>query len=319
LVSIGIPVYRNEKYIKRCAESLFNQTYTNIEYVFVDDTPDDDKTFDILEQFCSQFPQRKIVFVRNGGNKGIGYSRNKILDTATGEFLLWVDSDDWLEKDAVECLVEAQKANNVDIVIGDLQIHYPSKVEYRKHKDYADNVALTVDMLDLAWQHCKLIRLSLYNDHHIRTTEINYAEDYQLMSKVSYWAKGVCNVHKGLYHVNRIGEASASSAGLMDKERRMWQMKQAEESHNVAFEFFKDKGQIYVDAINIANAKTLYGRVRHKYHATKEDWKEIRNYQKYKKSSHFNKWQKIFYSMPLRGLLNLYMWLTKIRDRKVAN
>ena len=110
MVSICIPIYGVEKYIERCAISLFEQTYQNIEYIFVDDcTPD--KSVEILKSVIERYPNRKpyVRIIKHKKNRGLGSARNTAVDAAKGEFLMHVDSDDWIDNDCVRLCVEKQK------------------------------------------------------------------------------------------------------------------------------------------------------------------------------------------------------------------
>ena len=102
-VSVLVPVYGVEKYIERCARSLFEQTYSDLEYVFVNDcTPD--QSIEILKKVMAEYPQRKnaVKIVNHAKNRGLAAARNTAYDNATGDFVTIVDSDDWLEWDALE-------------------------------------------------------------------------------------------------------------------------------------------------------------------------------------------------------------------------
>ena len=102
-VSILVPIYNVEKFFSRCLESLFNQTYQNIEYVFVNDcTPDNSMV--VLHNFMEKYPSRaKLVrIIENTNNCGIAIVRNTLIKNATGDYVLFVDSDDWIEEDMVE-------------------------------------------------------------------------------------------------------------------------------------------------------------------------------------------------------------------------
>ena len=104
-VSILVPIYGVEQFIERCARSLFEQTYQNLEYVFVNDcTPD--KSIEILTRIIEYYPKRfnSIRIISHEKNRGIAASRNTAYDNATGEFVTIVDSDDWLELNAIELL-----------------------------------------------------------------------------------------------------------------------------------------------------------------------------------------------------------------------
>ena len=120
-VSVCIPVYGVEKYIERCARSLFEQTMRDgIEFVFVNDcTPD--KSIEILEQVLSEYPHRKeqTKIVHHESNKGLVGARNTGLTHAVGEYIIHCDSDDWVELDMYEKMYNAAKENDADMVYCD--------------------------------------------------------------------------------------------------------------------------------------------------------------------------------------------------------
>ena len=98
-VSILVPIYGVEKYIERCARLLFEQTYENIEYVFVNDCTKD-RSLDILKNVIEQYVLRKphITIVDNERNLGLAGTRNVAMARATGDFVIHVDSDDYIER-----------------------------------------------------------------------------------------------------------------------------------------------------------------------------------------------------------------------------
>ena len=124
LVSIIIPVYGVEKYIERCANSLFAQTYSNIEYVFVNDcTPD--RSIERLNEVLKKNPARKasVNVVENITNCGQAAVRNIGVKHCHGQFLMHVDSDDWLDVDVVEKCVKKQIETDADIIAFDRNIY----------------------------------------------------------------------------------------------------------------------------------------------------------------------------------------------------
>ena len=115
-VSILIPVYGVEKYIKRCAISLFEQTYSNLEFVFVNDSTCDG-SIAILNETIKLYPKREqqVKIIHHKKNRGLAASRNTAVEMATGEFLVHVDSDDWLDSKAVEVAVKMQVQTNTKL------------------------------------------------------------------------------------------------------------------------------------------------------------------------------------------------------------
>ena len=108
-VSICVPVYGVEKYIERCARSLFEQTYEDVEYVFVDDCTQD-RSVELLQNVIENYPSRKdkVRIIHHKSNIGLGEARNTAVAASTGEFIMHVDSDDYIDKDCVRCCVVQQ-------------------------------------------------------------------------------------------------------------------------------------------------------------------------------------------------------------------
>lgn len=116
-VSILVPIYGVEKYISKCANSLFGQSYDNIEFVFVDDcTPDN--SIKVLQEVLELYPHRKasVKIVRHEFNQGLSAARNTALDNSTGDYVMHVDSDDYLDEKAVEACVESAIKTSADVV-----------------------------------------------------------------------------------------------------------------------------------------------------------------------------------------------------------
>ena len=117
-VSIIVPVYGVEKYIERCARSLFEQTLDDIEYLFIDDcTPD--KSVEILKRVLEEYPHRKsqVVIHRMEQNSGQAKVREWGMRNATGEYLIHCDSDDWVDMDMYRIMYEEAKRTDADIVM----------------------------------------------------------------------------------------------------------------------------------------------------------------------------------------------------------
>ena len=141
LVSLIVPMYGVENYIARCAESLFAQTYPNIEFIFVDDGGKD-RTVEILRGILEKQDPALQARVRiiSKENGGLPRARKTGLDAATGEYVLHVDSDDWLEPATVEKLVAKAVETDADIVVYDFWKEYPnhSKLDSEKDSSCAD-------------------------------------------------------------------------------------------------------------------------------------------------------------------------------------
>lgn len=112
LISIIIPVYGVEKYIAQCLESVINQTYKNLEIIVVNDGTKD-KSAEIAKEYAAKDSRIKVYDFKNGG---LSVARNRGLEIATGEYISYLDSDDWLDTKMYETLLETAMKNEADMV-----------------------------------------------------------------------------------------------------------------------------------------------------------------------------------------------------------
>ena len=112
LISVIIPVYGVEKYIAQCLESVINQTYKNLEIIVVNDGTKD-RSADIAKEYAAKDSRIKVYDFKNGGPS---VARNRGLEIATGEYISYLDSDDWLDTKMYETLLEAAMKNDADMV-----------------------------------------------------------------------------------------------------------------------------------------------------------------------------------------------------------
>lgn len=217
-VSILVPVYNVEKYIERCARSLFEQTYDNLEYVFVDDCSSD-SSIAVLKSVLEDYPNRKeqVKLVANKHNLGASASKNKAVDNATGAFVSFVDADDWLELNSIELLANEQLRTGADVVWGKL-------IEHTNERDYELVEPLYRDKHEWLMCYCRLttgigmsnskriIRRSLLEQYHIRSVNgFNYSEDKLFLTQVAYYAKSFSVIDDVVYHYNRLNSTSATA------------------------------------------------------------------------------------------------------------
>lgn len=113
LVSIIVPVYNAERYLKRCIQSLLNQTYEKVEIILVDDGSKDN-SLRICDEYASSEKRIKVIHKKNGG---VSSARNAGLNIAKGEYIQFVDSDDWTESDFTSSLVSTMEKEKADLVI----------------------------------------------------------------------------------------------------------------------------------------------------------------------------------------------------------
>ncbi|WP_299096246.1 glycosyltransferase family 2 protein [uncultured Bacteroides sp.] len=212
-VSILVPVYGVEKYIEKCIVSLFEQTFDDIEYIFVNDCTKD-CSIAVLQSVMKRYPNRvlSVRIVNHECNKGLAASRNTAVGIATGEYLMHVDSDDYIERDTVEkCVAEIERTAADAVVFGFRNIF--------EGKEYIEHAIIPNDMKEYV---CKIIRRecsvcicgglyrrSLYVDNHVYAIEgVNMGEDYATKPRLMYYAKKVVAIDEPLYNYVHYNYAS---------------------------------------------------------------------------------------------------------------
>ena len=112
-VSIIVPVYNVEEYLNKCVDSIINQTYKNIEVILINDGSKD-SSGEICDTYAKKDSRVKVIHKENGG---VSSARNKGLEASTGDFIMFVDSDDWIEVEAITSLMKIQNRNNYDVIM----------------------------------------------------------------------------------------------------------------------------------------------------------------------------------------------------------
>lgn len=222
-LSVIVPIYGVEKYIAKFAQSLLGQTYTNVQFVFVNDGTKD-KSIDILEDVIkSQYPHlQPNILIINKENEGLPKARKTGLEHATGEYILFADSDDWFELDAIETILNSIKETQADLIYFDLVKEYGHRQSYKIEKEYTaatknDFIINLFNYKSAGYTVTKCFRKSLYTDNIIYTPLLGMHEDIYLMSQIIFYAKSIVHVPKVLYHYRKDNPESFCS---QDKKKR---------------------------------------------------------------------------------------------------
>lgn len=186
-VSIILPTYNVEKFLRQCLESIAAQTYKNIEVIIIIDGATD-KSFEIAQNFCEKDNRFNVYWQKNAGS---GPARNNGLDRATGQFIMFVDPDDWCLPDYVENMLKLQRDGNYDIVTTSETTIYFSKsgkvkktlpphfkeASYRgvrqMHEKY---LSLFLDG-NIHAPHCKIYKTDIIKDNGIRFPDLRRSQD----------------------------------------------------------------------------------------------------------------------------------------------
>lgn len=142
-ISIIVPVYNTEKYLEKCINSICQQTYKEIEILLINDGSND-SSFEICRKFEKRDSRIKLI---NKSNTGVADTRNIGIENATGKYIMFVDSDDWIEKNTVEIIMK--KINNFDLLIFGINKRYKNKfVEMRTKNEKINQIDCTKKVIN---------------------------------------------------------------------------------------------------------------------------------------------------------------------------
>lgn len=206
-VSIIVPVYNAARTLKRCVESVLSQTFKDYELILVDDGSTDESG-----RICDEYAGERVK-VFHLENSGVSRCRNLAMDNAQGEYLQFLDSDDWLAEDATERFVKAAEENDCEMVITDFyrvvkercaqkgDIPEEGCIPIGKYAEYLMEKPANF-YFGVVWN--KLFRRSLVETHHLRMDEeISWCEDFIFNLQYLSHAKNVCILHAPVYYYEK--------------------------------------------------------------------------------------------------------------------
>jgi glycosyltransferase involved in cell wall biosynthesis len=259
VISILVPVYNVSDFIEKCAHSLFNQTFEDIEYVFVNDcTPDD--SIQKLQKVLEQYPNRKaaVKLINNLINRGSGMVRQIAIDNALGKYVLFVDADDWIEPEMVEILYNKALKEDADIVVSDVFIENNKENYILKQfvsQSREENVVNLITQEVIAgYLPSRLINRELFfKQNDIFVEGLNYLEDCHAITRLFYHARKVAKVDRAFYHY-----CSGNPNSIVKNKNR-------QHFENVIF--YRNELDKFLKQINLYDKyaqKVEFGKVRNK-------------------------------------------------------
>lgn len=198
-VSVIVPVYNVEKYIDRCLDSLVNQTLEDIEIIVVNDGTRDNSQ-KIIDEYVKKYPKKVFSFIKENG--GLSSARNYGIEKAKGEYIGFVDSDDYVEYDMYEQLYNKAQKTNADVVCSQITYRYNRYAEKRKfnHLEYfgksvSKEPRVLIEAKSYAWN--KIYKRDLWKNHEFPN---QYYEDSAVIYNVLYEANKIECVNIPLYN-----------------------------------------------------------------------------------------------------------------------
>lgn len=200
LVSILLPVYCVEPYLETCLNSIINQTYKNLQIVLIDDG-----SLDNSYKICQSFVEKDDrIEIYHQENMGVASTRNHLLEKAKGEYLLFVDSDDWLELDMIEYLIKEIQSNSSDIIVCEFIFNNTINENKQLNKLKAWNqeqfISLFLRHKEINGSLCnKLIKTQLVKGLKF-DPQISYGEDALFFWQILQRTNNVVVTDRKLYH-----------------------------------------------------------------------------------------------------------------------
>ena len=209
-VSVIIPFYNVEKFIRRCTASLMEQTLKEVEYIFVDDaSPDSSLAY--LKEVLDSYPERKpfVKILTHNPNKGLPAARNTGLAEAQGEYIFHCDSDDFVEPDMLERMYHAAKEQDADFVWADWFLSYEKAERKMKQPSYASPMDALKGMLSDGMKYNvwnKLVKRELYVQNGIKFPSGHSMGEDMTMIRLAACAQKVAYVDRPFYHYVKTNE-----------------------------------------------------------------------------------------------------------------
>lgn len=215
-ISIIVPIYRAQKYIRRCCKSLFEMNFQDVEYVFVNDATPDDSIL-LIQNVLENYPYRKahVKLIEHPKNMGVACARNTGIKAATGKYIGFVDADDWIEYNMFQKLYQIAEKRNLDIVGCDWFLEFETSKRYIRQPIYEKTwdclkAMLSGEMRWFLWSF--LVRRDLYMKNNIRFLEgANIGEDMAVLIQCFCFAHSYNHISEALYHYEKKNTASMTS------------------------------------------------------------------------------------------------------------
>lgn len=225
LISVIVPIYNVEQHLKKCLDSIYNQTYHNLEIILVDDgSPDNCGA--ICDEYAQKDSRIRVIHKKNGG---LSDARNAGLDVMSGDYVAFVDSDDWIEPAMYETLLTNLKLYRADMAFGGVadDVEKDGKITTAKKSNYGAQPfsESSTDAMKryfcgswAAWD--KLYKAELFDGIRYPVGEIN--EDEAIVLQLLDRCKRVCYTNEVFYHyMKRVGSGSITTAAF-SKKKLIW-------------------------------------------------------------------------------------------------
>lgn len=282
MISVIVPIYNVEKYLHRCIESIINQTYTNLQIILVDDGSPDNCGI-ICDEFAQKDSRIKVIHQKN---KGVSAARNAGLEVATGEYVGFVDPDDYIDEQMYGNMLDALRETNSDLVICGYDYVNEQGNVLRPYEEKDVQILTQKEYMSMQFDMPPTIRHTVWNKlfkarswGNLRFPEnLKSSEDVVVLTEYAKRIEKIIFIHKPLY-LNTVREGSATHGGL--------NIESLSDSFLAHEKMYRESIIAYPELYNHALAFTLdvctlkYNEVKRKYEQLPVDSRnKYRNYLK---------------------------------------
>lgn len=308
MISIIIPVFNKEEYLKQCIESVIKQTYENIEIIIIDDGSTDD-SFNIIKKYSQK--DRRIIAIKKK-NEGVSKTRNYGLNLAKGEYIAFVDADDWIEKDY---LLELYK-NRSDLTIcsyntinGDKRnVEHAYNLKFKSNEDIKNNILKKEYINLLVTPYLKLYKLDIIKNNNVKFDEtMSFGEDTKFVLDYLQNCNNATMIKYNGYN-NRIIEGTLSRKYINNIEEQCFYL------NKKIFSFINNNNREYIYYWNLRNIKlVLYNEKGRSFKNIKKQCMLLKKDFELYKSIYFNFYDRLIISLLKNNMFYLLYLIYKIR------
>ena len=242
-ISVIIPVYNVAAYLPRCLDSILGQTFQDTEVLCVNDCSTDG-SLEVLQQYAAQDSRVKVF--SNDKNIGGALSRNVGMDNAKGEYIYFMDSDDWIEPNYLEVMLKTIEKVDTDIIMNmsilqeyateAIPYKQPGMIELTGESEFFDKYTMLAKTPCLLW--ARLYKRSFLEEHHLRLSEVRTTCDDYIFHYISHiWSEKSFVFMGPAYHY-RIHEESITGQA---KKEKCWDI-QFIKAYDVIYDYYKEHG-----------------------------------------------------------------------------
>lgn len=228
MISIIIPIYNSARSLKKCVNSVLSQTYKDIEVLLINDGSTDDSL-----AICREYEKKdsRVVVINKEKNEGVDKARLTALENVRGEFLTFVDADDWLEKDAIETLYSTAQEKGADVIIGKMHkiyFHGLLKIEDHSQEEWMNRLIEHEELMSRYFISCFgctlltinlcafLYRTSIVKEAHLKPSGLIFGEDLVMAMNIFPHINSLYAIDKTIYNYNK------GYPGVSDKYLDKW-------------------------------------------------------------------------------------------------